>query len=84
LEISTSTIKGLIHFPNSLFFISTHLHQLKEMEEIKTNKVSTLYIDCSVQDNVPAFTYKLKEGWSDLRLGRVLFEKEGLNNLLEK
>jgi DNA mismatch repair protein MutS len=29
LEISTATIKGLTHFPGSLFFIYTHLHQLK-------------------------------------------------------
>lgn len=83
LEISTATIKGLSHFPNSLFFISTHLHQLKEIEEVKTNKVSTWYIDTELKNNVPAFTYKLKEGWSDLKLGRVLFEKEGLNRMLE-
>jgi DNA mismatch repair protein MutS len=83
LEISTATIKGLSHFPNSLFFISTHLHQLKEIEEVKTNKVSTWYIDTELKDNVPAFTYKLKEGWSDLKLGKVLFEKEGLNKMLE-
>lgn len=84
LEISTATIKGLTHFPNSLFFISTHLHQLKDMEEIKTNKISTCFIDCKLTDNIPAFTYQLKEGWSDLKLGRILFEKEGLNTMLER
>ncbi len=84
LEISTATIKGLTHFPNSIFFISTHLHQLKEMEEIKTNKISTCFIDCKLTDNIPAFTYQLKEGWSDLKLGRILFEKEGLNTMLER
>ncbi|MDN3656022.1 hypothetical protein QWZ08_10320 [Ferruginibacter paludis] len=84
LEISTATIKGLTHFPNSLFFISTHLHQLKDMEEIKTNKINTCYIECNLADNIPAFTYKLKEGWSDLKLGRILFEKEGLNRLLAR
>ncbi|MEO5684384.1 MAG: hypothetical protein ABIQ88_17215 [Chitinophagaceae bacterium] len=82
LEISTTTIKGLANFPHSLFFISTHLHQLKEMEEVKTNKVTTLYIDCKLSNDIPAFTYKLKEGWSDLRIGRILFEREGLNDLL--
>jgi len=82
LEISAATIKGLLHFPHSLFFISTHLHQLKEMDEIKTNKISTCFIECNLTDNIPAFTYKLKEGWSDLKLGRILFEKEGLNKML--
>ena len=84
LEISTTTIKGLTHFPNSLFFISTHLHQLKDLEEIRTNKISTCFIECNLADNIPAFTYKLKEGWSDLKLGRFLFEKEGLNILLDR
>lgn len=83
LEISTATIKGLSRFTDSLFFISTHLHQLKEIEEVKTNKVATWYIDTELKDNIPVFTYKLKEGWSDLKLGRVLFEKEGLNEMLE-
>jgi DNA mismatch repair protein MutS len=82
LEISSTTIKGLVNFPNSLFMISTHLHQLKEMEEIKANKVSTCFIECGLKENVPAFTYKLKNGWSDLKLGRILFEKEGLNKML--
>ncbi len=83
LRISTTTLKGITNFPNSLFFISTHLHQLKEMEEIRTNKIFTCYIDCQLTDNVPAFTYQLKEGWSDLQLGRILFEKEGLNTMLK-
>ena len=82
LEISTRTIKGLTKFSDSLFIISTHLHQLKEMEEISNGKVATYFIECDLKNNIPTFTYKLKTGWSDLKLGRILFEKEGLNNLL--
>jgi len=82
LEISTATIKGLCNFPRSLFFISTHLHQLKEIEEVQTKKVTTLYIDCELKNDTPVFTYKLKEGWSDMKVGRILFEKEGLNKML--
>jgi len=84
LEISTATINGLTRFSNSLFFISTHLHQLKDIDAIKTNKVSTWYIDCELKNNIPAFTYQLKEGWSDLKLGRILFEKEGLYKMLAR
>jgi DNA mismatch repair protein MutS len=83
LEISTATIKGLVKFSNSLFIISTHLHQLKDLEEIKNHLVTTAYIECELNQNTPAFTYKLKEGWSDLKLGRILFEREGLNKMLE-
>ncbi len=83
LEISTVTIRGLIKFKHSLFIISTHLHQLKEIEEIKHNQVTTGYIECEINGNTPAFTYKLKNGWSDLKLGRILFDREGLNGMLK-
>jgi DNA mismatch repair protein MutS len=83
LEISTVTIKGVIKFTNSLFIISTHLHQLKDIEEIRNNRVTTSYIECEINGNTPAFTYKLKNGWSDLKLGRILFDREGLNSMLK-
>lgn len=82
VEISTTTIKGLTKFKNSFFFISTHLQQLKELEEVKSDEVTTYFIDCHLQDNIPIFTYKLKKGWSSLKAGRILFEKEGLNKML--
>jgi DNA mismatch repair protein MutS len=82
VEISTTTIKGLVRFKNSLFFISTHLHQLKEIEEVKANEIATFYIDCELKNNNPHFNYKLRQGWSDLKVGRLLFEREGLNDML--
>ncbi len=83
LEISTATIKGLTKFTNSYFLISTHLHQLKAMEEISNGKVATCFVECQLDGDTPAFTYKIKEGWSDLKIGRILFEKEGLNGMLK-
>jgi DNA mismatch repair protein MutS len=83
LEISTATIKGLTKFTNSYFFISTHLHQLQALEEIHTGKVATCFIECELKEDTPSFTYKLKPGWSDLKIGRILFEKENLNNMLK-
>lgn len=82
VEISATTIKGLTKFKNSIFFISTHLQELKEIAEVKEKKIATFYIDCELKDKNPIFTYVLKEGWSNLKVGRILFEKEGLNKLL--
>ena len=83
LEISTATIKGLTKFTSSYFFISTHLHQLQALEEINNGKVDTCFIECELKADTPTFTYKLKPGWSNLKIGRILFEKEGLNNMLK-
>ncbi|QEE51302.1 AAA family ATPase [Flavobacterium alkalisoli] len=83
LEISKATLKGLLNFKNSLFFVSSHLHQLTEMEEIQNGSIATYYLDCNLKESTPAFTYELKPGWSDIKIGRILFEKEGLNELLQ-
>jgi DNA mismatch repair protein MutS len=82
IQISTTTINGLSKLKNSFFFISTHLHQLKEIEQVKTKQVDSYYVECIIQNNTPIFSYRIKEGWSDLKVGQLLFEKEGLNELL--
>jgi DNA mismatch repair protein MutS len=80
LEISKTTIHGLTNFPQSVFWISTHLHQLKEL--IDLSSIGTHYIECQVKNNQPVFTYTLKTGWSVIKIGQLLFEQEGLNQLL--
>lgn len=79
-EICKTTIYGLTKFSNSIFFVSTHIQELKVIEN---DNVATYYIDCELINNKPTFTYELKKGWSEIRVGRVLFEKEGLNKLLK-
>jgi DNA mismatch repair protein MutS len=81
LAISNRTIRGLTQFKHSCFFISTHLHQLKE-STLANKNVHTHFIDCQLVRNKPVFTYNLREGWSDLRIGQIIFEQEGLNDLL--
>jgi DNA mismatch repair protein MutS len=81
LAISNRTIRGLTQFKHSCFFISTHLHQLKE-STLANKNVRTHFIDCQLVRNKPVFTYSLREGWSDLRIGQIIFEQEGLNELL--
>jgi DNA mismatch repair protein MutS len=82
LEISKTTILGLTKFTGSFFFISTHLQQLKEMIVRNDDKIDTRFIECKMDNDQPIFTYKLRDGWSDLKIGQLLFEQEGLNQLL--
>lgn len=78
-EICKTTLLGLSKFDTSYFFISTHIQELKT---ISNDLIATYYIDCELRDDKPTFTYQLKSGWSDIKVGRILFEKEGLNDLL--
>lgn len=81
LEICKTTINGLTRFTDSYFFISTHMQELKK--DISP-LVKTYHIDCQSIKSKPAFTYKVKPGWSDVKIGRILFEKEGLNAMLKQ
>lgn len=78
--ISETTINGLSKFENSYFFISTHIQELKN---VSNGRISNYYIDCELIENSPTFTYKLKKGWSDVKVGRILFDKNGLNEMLK-
>jgi len=80
LAISRMTIKGLTVFQGSNFFISTHLHQLEEVAGM--DAIHACCIGCDLEGGRPVFTYKLKPGWSDLKLGQVIFRQEGLDELL--
>lgn len=80
LEICETTINGLSKFKNSYFLISTHIQELKS---VSNDRISNYYIDCELIEDTPTFTYKLKKGWSDIKVGRILFDKEGLNRLLK-
>lgn len=84
ISISYTTIRGLCNFKNSFFFISTHLQELSQLDEVVLQKVDSYYIDCELKGKLPVFNYKLKQGWSDLKLGRILFEREGLDELFGK
>lgn len=80
-SISLSTINGLKKFNSSCFFISTHLHSLKS-EVCDDDNVALQQIDCTLSEGRPVFTYKLKDGWSDVKIGQILFEQVGLRSLL--
>ncbi|MEG0983288.1 MutS-related protein, partial [Algoriella sp.] len=84
IAISSETIKGLLTYNASYFLISTHLHLLNNLNEIKENKTGNFYIESRIENNKPIFTYKLKDGWSDLKIGQILFQNEGITSLLSK
>ncbi|TDQ81721.1 MutS-related protein [Sphingobacterium yanglingense] len=81
--ISVKTIIGLQKFKTSTLFISTHIAELKNELDQSPITADAYYIDCQIRDELPVFSYVLKTGWSNLQIGRLLFKKEGLNDLLD-
>ncbi|MER2997840.1 MutS-related protein [Pontibacter populi] len=85
LDITQTTINGLTKIKGSYFLISTHLLQLEEqLHSSSYESIKEYFIECVLENETPRFTYKLKEGWSQLKIGRILFEQVGLSELLGK
>lgn len=83
MKCSLTVIKGLIKIKNSLFILSTHLYEIGD--ELKTYpNISFRYFETNVKDDQLEFSYQLKDGISNDRLGYVILKREKVVELLEK
>jgi DNA mismatch repair ATPase MutS len=82
MKCSTTVIKGLIKIPNSLFILSTHLYEIGEELKHFPN-ISFRYFETDVKDDQLHFSYQLKEGISNDRIGYVILKREKVVEMLE-
>jgi DNA mismatch repair protein MutS len=83
VKCSTTVIEGLRKMKNALFILSTHLYEIGD-ELRKYQNIQFHYFETSVKDDQLLFSYQLKEGISNDRLGYLILRKEGVVALLEK
>lgn len=83
MKCSTTVIEGLRKMKNVLFILSTHLYEIGEPLQQFSN-IQFRYFETSVNDDQLVFSYQLKEGISNDRLGYLILRKEGVVELLEK
>ena len=83
MKCSLTVIKGLIKIKNSLFILSTHLYEIGD--ELKNYpNISFRYFETDVNDDQLKFSYQLKEGISNDRIGYVILKREKVVEMLEK
>jgi len=83
MKCSSTVIRGLLKIRNSLFILSTHLYEIGE--ELKQfPNIGFKYFETSVAEDQLRFSYQLKDGISNDRLGYLILKKEGVVDLLEK
>ena len=83
MKCSLTVIKGLIKIKNSLFILSTHLYEIgDELKNYPT--ISFRYFETNVKDEQLEFSYQLKEGISNDRIGYVILKREKVVEMLEK
>ncbi len=83
MKCSLTVIKGLIRIKNSLFILSTHLYEIGE--ELKQfPNISFKYFETNVMDDQLEFSYQLREGISNDRIGYVILKREKVVEMLDK
>jgi DNA mismatch repair protein MutS len=83
MKCSSVVIKGLIKIKSSLFILSTHLYEIGEELKQYPN-ISFRFFETSVKDDQLEFSYQLREGISNDRLGYLILKREKVVDLLEK
>lgn len=83
MKCSTTVIEGLLKMQNALFILSTHLYEIGE-ELKRYPNIQFRYFETEVKEDQLLFSYNLKEGISNDRLGYLILKKEGVVELLSK
>lgn len=82
MKCSITVIKGLIRIRRSLFILSTHLYEIGD-ELRQYPNISFNYFETTVKDDQLEFSYQLKEGISNDRIGYLILKREKVVEMLE-
>ncbi|MDF2187466.1 DNA mismatch repair protein MutS [Paraflavitalea sp. CAU 1676] len=83
MKCSYTVIEGLIKIKSALFILSTHLYEIGE-DLRKHPNISFRYFETTVNGDQLQFSYQLKEGISNDRLGYLILKREKVVELLER
>lgn len=82
MKCSLTVIRGLIKIKQSLFILSTHLYEIGDALKAYPN-ISFKYFETSITEKDIHFSYQLKEGVSNDRLGYLILQREGVVEMLD-
>lgn len=76
-------VKRFARIPSSIFLVSTHIVEVAEALKKDSGNISYCYLPTVMNGNKPEYTYKLAEGVSSDRHGRLIIRNEGLLDILK-
>ncbi len=83
MKCSTTVIEGLLKMKTALFILSTHLYEIGD-ELRRYPNIQFRYFETNVENDQLVFSYHLKEGISNDRLGYLILRREGVVQMLER
>ncbi len=83
MKCSSTVVKGLVKMHPSLFILSTHLYEIGEELQAYPN-IAFRYFETAVLEDQLNFSYQLKEGISNDRIGYLILRREKVVELLDE
>ncbi len=83
-ECTRGVIEGLLNHPRHLMVLSTHLYEVAQHFDKNHGITFSCFVTRMGNDEQFHFTYELKEGISNDRIGYRILQKEGVLDLLKK
>jgi len=83
-ECTRAVIEGLLKRPDHLMVLSTHLYEVAQHFEKREGMLFAYFVTKMNEDGSYYFTYELKKGISNDRIGYRILQQEGVLDLLQK
>lgn len=81
-ECTRAIVEGLLHKPNHMMVLSTHLYEVAQHFKERNDILFAYFVTQMGSDGGYQFSYELKEGISNDRIGYRILQKEGVLDLL--
>lgn len=83
-ECTKAVVDGLLHHRSHLMILSTHLYEVAQQFAEQKDILFAYFVTNLSKEGGYEFTYQLKNGISNDRIGYLILQKEGVIDLLRK
>jgi len=83
-ECTRAVVDGLLERPEHLMILSTHLYEVAQHFKDRKEIIFAYFVTQMLDDGSYYFTYELKQGISNDRIGYRILQKEGVLDLLRQ
>lgn len=83
-ECTRAVVDGLMNHTNHLLILSTHLYEVAQLFSNNDALLFSYFVTDLAEDGSYRFTYELRTGISNDRIGYRILQKEGVIDLLNK
>jgi len=83
-ECTRAVIDGLLQRPDHLMVLSTHLYEVAQHFNTRTDILFACFVTDMTDDGGYRFSYELRKGISNDRIGYRILQREGVLDLLHQ